>query len=69
MARKLWRAGDKSEVICPSCRHRTTTTFVARKVPLVGRRTRLLVALCDECGNVATIPAQSTPRVKAALKR
>jgi hypothetical protein len=69
---RLWNVGDKSEAICPACRRRRATTFEVRDVPVVDRRVTVpdvLVAVCDACGKVAAIPAQSTPLLKQALER
>ena len=60
--------GDKSQAICPSC-GLGPTTFVVRDVPFDDGRgvaPGILVAACDRCGDVVSIPVQSTPAIKAA---
>jgi hypothetical protein len=62
----LWKAGDKSAAICAACKKKVTTTFEYRTVELESPRAAVpdvLVAACDECGAVAGIPYQSTPKI------
>jgi hypothetical protein len=68
----LWKEGDRSEAICRACQKRVGTRFAVRKYTLQESGAEvpdLLVAVCDECGGVAAIPAQSTPRLKEARER
>lgn len=61
--------GDKSRAICEHCEALVETTFARRNVPFSdgqGVAESILVAVCDTCGQVASIPAQSTPAIKAA---
>lgn len=69
---QLWNVGDKSEAICGKCRGRRTTTFETRDIRLADAKITVpdvLVAVCDDCGETAAIPAQSTPLLKASLER
>jgi len=66
---KLYNCGDKSRAICPHCRKIVTTTFNYRDVPFddgSGTVRSILTAVCDVCGTVAAIPAQSTPAIRRA---
>jgi len=68
----LWKAGDKSAAICEKCQKKVTTTFEYRTLELESPRAAVsdvLVAVCDECGEVAGIPHQSTPKIAAARDR
>jgi hypothetical protein len=68
----LYREGDRSEAICPACEKRVTTRFEVRTVRLAesGIDVRgVLAAVCDECGAVAALPAQSAPKLKEARDR
>lgn len=69
-----WNEGDKSEAICATCNHLTTTTMKPDKleIQVAGRKVvieDLLLGICDECGKPAAVPAQSTDRVKAAIAK
>jgi len=69
---QLWNVGDKSEAICPTCRHRASTSFEIRDVPVAERNIvvpNVLVAICNDCGEIAAIPAQSAPLLKEALEK
>jgi hypothetical protein len=68
----LWKAGDKSAAICETCQKKVATTFEYRTLELKSPRAAVsdvLVAVCDECGEVAGIPHQSTPKIAAARDR
>jgi hypothetical protein len=68
----LWKEGDRSEAICRACEKRVTTRFAVRGYTLQESRVEvpdLLVAVCDECGGIVAIPAQSSPRLKEARER
>ncbi len=65
----LWREDDRSEAICRGCEKRVDTRFEVRGVTLHESGTTVpdvLVAVCEECGDIAAIPAQSTPKLKEA---
>ncbi len=66
---KLYVPGDRSRAICPHCRKTEATTFAYRDVPFddgSGTVKGVLTAVCDACGAVAAIPAQSTPAIRRA---
>lgn len=68
---RLYKLGEKSRAICPSCKQLRTTTFQEREVPLSSGKgvvKDLLVAACDTCDHVVSIPQQSVPRVKEAVR-
>lgn len=66
---KLFTAGDKSQAICEACVAVVPTTFGYRNVPFddgVGIANDILVATCDRCDEVVSVPAQSLPAVRRA---
>jgi hypothetical protein len=66
---KFYRSGEKSRAICASCKKLVGTTFAYRDVPFddgEGEVKDILAAICDECGAVVSIPAQSTPAIRRA---
>ena len=68
----LYREGDQSEAICHACERRVGTRFAVRTVrlPETGIEVHdVLAAVCDECGGVAAIPAQSAPKLREARER
>jgi hypothetical protein len=68
----LVKEGDQSEAVCRHCKAIVTTTYRTRTYRLVTSGVDVpgaLVAVCDLCDNVATIPAQTTPRIGEALQR
>lgn len=65
----LWNVGDKSEGICPHCKALVSTTFAERTIQLAKSRTKVdavLVAACDNCDAIVSIPAQAEPQLKEA---
>jgi hypothetical protein len=72
MKTKLFQEGEKSRAICDHCRAMVATTFCRRDVPFEsgnGWARNILVAVCDQCGEVVATPAQSTPAIQAARGR
>lgn len=68
----LYREGQQSEALCPACERRVSTTFRVRTVHLEQSGIDVpgvLVAVCDECGEIAALPAQSAPRLREAKER
>lgn len=68
---RLYKVDEKSKAICPICNQIRTTTFKERDVPLSsgkGLVTNVLVAVCDTCDSVVSIPHQSTPRIQAVMR-
>lgn len=69
---KLYSAGDKSKAICESCQELVETTFLYRDVPFddgSGEVKDILASVCDRCGEVVTIPAQSLPAIRRAREK
>lgn len=67
---KFYREGDKSKGICTSCKSVVGTTFELKEVPLIsgkGSIDGVLAAVCDHCGNLVSIPQQSTARIRDGL--
>lgn len=71
METRLFQEGDRSAAICSHCGKVVSTTFVRRDVPFSdgrGSAINILVAVCDVCYAVISIPAQSTPAILAARR-
>ena len=72
MAVKLWIEGDRSRAACERCKKVVATRFERRTVHLERPRPvdvpHVLVAACAECGEVAAIPPQSSPRLREARR-
>lgn len=69
---KIWKEGEASRTICPTCQRRTDVTFRRRTVELRDPDVSIpdvLVAVCRDCDGIAMIPHQSTPRLRAGFKR
>jgi hypothetical protein len=69
---KIWKEGEASRTICPTCQRRTDVIFRRRTVELKDPDVSIadvLAAVCCECGGVAVIPAQSMPRLGAGMKQ
>jgi hypothetical protein len=65
-----YQPGDNSKAVCQVCETVVTTTFALRDVPFSdgsGTVPGVLVAICDLCGGVVAIPAQSSAEIVAAL--
>lgn len=63
----LYKSGDKSRAFCEACGGLVTTTFAYRDVPFddgSGVVRDILAGSCDGCGEVVSIPAQSTPAIR-----
>ena len=66
---KVYEAGEKSKAICESCGALVSTTFANRDLPFddgEGVVKDVLASVCDQCGQVVALPAQSTPAVRQA---
>jgi hypothetical protein len=66
---RILKEGDRGQAICRDCRKPVSTTYEYRTVHLEQTGVDVpdvLVGACDGCGGVVSIPAQSTPRLKAA---
>ncbi|MFQ5791110.1 MAG: hypothetical protein ACE5JI_11625 [Acidobacteriota bacterium] len=69
---RILREGERGEAICRKCLARLPIRYEYRTVPLEESEVEVdnvLVGVCLSCDEVATIPAQSTPRLKEARER
>jgi hypothetical protein len=69
---KIWQEGEASRTICPTCQRRTDVVFRRRTVELKDPDVSIpdvLAAVCCVCDGIAVIPAQSSPRLGAAVKQ
>lgn len=65
---KLHYVGEKGKAICEKDGS-VSVTFAYRDVPFsdsAGNVKDILVGVCDRCGEVVSVPPQSTPAIKAA---
>ena len=68
---RIVKEGDTRQVICPTC-GRGEATYLLRDVDFSdksGTVKNILAAVCDKCQQVVSIPAQSTPKVKAEYNK
>lgn len=68
---KLYKVGEKSKAICQRCGEIRPTTFMERTVSLSsgkGSVSDVLVAVCDACKDIVSIPQQSTPMIQESIK-
>lgn len=68
---KIWKAGEKSRALCPSCERRMEVVFRRRDVTLSApdvTATDVLVAVCVGCDGIALIPHQSAPKLREAIQ-
>ena len=68
----IWKEGDHSEAICPTCEKRVGTRFEVRALRLEESGIEVpdvVVAVCTVCDGVAAVPAQSAPKLKEARER
>ncbi|WPD76542.1 hypothetical protein OGM23_04045 [Dickeya fangzhongdai] len=68
---RIVKEGDKRQVICHNY-GRSEATYLLRDVDFddnSGTVKNILAAVCDKCHEVVSIPAQSTPKIKAEYKK
>lgn len=68
---KFYRAGDRSAGICESCHSKVATRMEYRDYSPPGWDVtvpEVLVAVCETCDQVVSIPHQSTPRINEYRK-
>lgn len=66
------KENDKSKAFCEDCKDLITTTMQYRDVPFDDGSAivkNILVGVCDNCGIVVSIPAQSTPAIAEAKRK
>ncbi len=68
---RIVKEGDKRQVICHNC-GRSEATYSLRNVDFSdksGTVKNILAAVCNKCNEVVSIPAQSTPKIKAEYNK
>jgi hypothetical protein len=68
----LFEEGERRMAACPHCAQTAATTFARRNIPLnegEGMAKAILVEICDACGAIAAIPAQSMPAIRETRQR
>jgi hypothetical protein len=69
---KLYNEGDKSKALCSHCEGLVNVTFKYRDMPFsdgIGCAKNILARVCDDCGEVVSIPQQSIPSIKNSRAR
>ena len=65
----ILKEGEQGKAVCSSCERRVDITYRYRSVRLEQTGTMIenvLAGVCDACGEIALLPAQSVPRLKEA---
>ena len=69
---RIWRDGETSRTLCPTCMKKTPVVFQRRTVtqstPAISVDD-VLVAVCTICDGIAMIPNQSMPRLREAIQK
>ena len=68
---KIVKEGDKRQVVCANC-GLTQATYLLRDIDFSdqsGTVKNVLAAVCDSCNEIASIPKQSTAKVKAEYNK
>ncbi|CAG9000287.1 MAG: hypothetical protein CENE_02281 [Candidatus Celerinatantimonas neptuna] len=68
---KIVKEGDKRQVICPTC-GLSHATYVLRDIDFSdhsGTVKNVLAGVCDTCGQVVSLPKQSTAKVRAEYNK
>ena len=69
---RVLQAGDTGTAICPLCETHVRIRYEYRPFRLEETGVEVdhvLVGVCQDCGDTVTVPAQSTPRLKAARRK
>ncbi len=69
---KIYKEGEKSRALCSHCKEVVPTTFKVRDVPFSsgkGQAKDILVAICDSCDKLVSVPQQSAPRIREQRKK
>ena len=67
---RILQEGEKSKAICNTCEELRGITYLYKDFTLKNgtKVPNVLQGICDKCGKAATIPAQSTPKIKQYLE-
>ena len=67
-----YQEGAKSMAVCPYCEKSVTATLTNETLSLhkgLEEVKNVLIDICDECGNIASIPHRSVSPIQNAMKR
>ena len=67
-----YREGVKSSSLCAFCEKGVTATLTSETLSLckgLEEVKNVLIDICDECGNIASIPHRSVSPIQQAMKR
>ncbi len=68
----IFIAGGKSVSTCKRCLKAVSTTFRFRDVPSLhtnGNVENILVGVCDDCGDVVSVPYPTVSKIKEQIAR
>ena len=68
----VYQEGEKTNSVCAFCEKSVTSTLTNVTLSLcegLEEVENVLVRICDECGNMVSIPARSLPPIQLAHKR
>lgn len=65
----MYQEGQKSKILCTYCESMQDTTFLIKDYTINNKTIKdLLVGVCDKCGEIVSIPSNSTEKIKEGLK-
>ena len=65
MGKRIFKEGDKGQIICHDCAKLVSTTCKIRDVNFESMVYNVLVDVCDECDCVVAIPSSSIVQIRA----
>ena len=72
---RILKEGDKSQVVCLHCKHLRDITYRYETYSGPDKDGKkksvdnVLQGFCDVCGNLAAIPAQSSPKIRLEIRK
>lgn len=70
---RILKDGDKSQAVCLHCKRMVKTTYRYDTYVIPEGKGKpvdnVLLGFCDECGEPAAIPAQSTPKIQMEIRK
>ena len=70
---RILQEGDKSQAVCLQCKKLSNTTFRYDTYEVPDSKGKVvenvLLGFCDTCGTLASIPAQSSPKIRNEIRK
>jgi hypothetical protein len=61
---------QKGTGVCETCKKRVVTTYLKREVEIKDKIYKnILVNVCDECGDIISLPAQSLKEIREKITK